>query len=131
MFRKGQSVIINDPNESYHGQSGVIIATDPRGSFPYQVRMVDGDYWFTAEEVSAPSTPDDENPHDFSRTGLGIGGLGYHVEEPTIPTVKQIERLEQMERKARRCRRCGCTDVFDGAMFTTDPSSGLCDDCYG
>ena len=29
------------------------------------------------------------------------------------------------------CRSCGSDDVLGGAMFTTSPSSGLCDDCYG
>jgi hypothetical protein len=29
-----------------------------------------------------------------------------------------------------RCRRCGQSE-FSGAMFTTDPGSGFCDDCYG
>lgn len=33
--------------------------------------------------------------------------------------------------RATTCRRCSKSDLFDGAMFTTDPSSGLCDDCYG
>jgi len=74
---------------------------------------------------------EDEHPHDFDRTGLGIGGLGRHVEEPAVPTVQQMERLEQMEQSAQYCKRCRHSDVFDGAMFTTDPGSGLCDDCYG
>ena len=30
----------------------------------------------------------------------------------------------------QRCRRCGQSE-FSGAMFTTDPSSGFCDDCFG
>jgi hypothetical protein len=60
--------------------------------------------------------------------GYGIGGLGRHAERPIIPTIEQMERVEQAEKRARRCRRCGDTDVFDGAMFTTAPSSGLCDE---
>jgi hypothetical protein len=68
--------------------------------------------------------------HDFD-SGLGIGGLGRHIEEKPVPTVEQVKRLEQMEARATYCRKCGQSDVFDGAMFTTDPSSGLCDDCYG
>jgi len=76
VFKKGKSVIINSPGESYHGQPGTIIDTDPRGAFPYQVRMSDGDYWFTAAEVSVPSRPDDENPFDLSL---------IHISEPTRP----------------------------------------------
>lgn len=33
--------------------------------------------------------------------------------------------------RATTCRRCDKSDLFDGAMFTTDSASGLCDDCYG
>lgn len=72
-----------------------------------------------------------ECPHDFDRAGLGIGGLSRQIEKPAVLTIKQIKYLRRLEHKATRCRRCGQSDVFDGAMFTTDPSSGLCDDCYG
>jgi len=74
---------------------------------------------------------EDEHPHDFDRTGLGIGNLGRYVEEPAVPTIQQIERLEKLEAQAQYCKRCGCSDVFDGAMFTTIAGSGLCDDCCG
>lgn len=67
--------------------------------------------------------------YDFDG-GFGIGGLGRHVEKPIIPSVEAIERVERMEQRATYCKRCGQSDVFDGAMFTTDASSGLCDDCY-
>ena len=67
---------------------------------------------------------------DFSRSGLGIGGLGSYQEPPFIPTVAQMERMDQMEASATTCRKCGESDVMDGAMFSTDRSSGLCDDCY-
>jgi len=67
---------------------------------------------------------------DFDKTGLGIGGLGRYVEPVTVPTVEQIERLEHLEQQLHHCRRCGCSEM-DGAMFTTDPASGLCDDCCG
>lgn len=68
--------------------------------------------------------------YDFDK-GFGIGGLGRHVEAPVIPTIAQMKRLERLEAQAHSCRRCGESDVFDGAMFTTAPSSGLCDDCFG
>lgn len=62
---------------------------------------------------------------------IGIGGIGIYEENemPQIPTVAQIERMERLERQATYCQRCGESDVFDGAMFTTLGSSGLCDDC--
>ena len=64
---------------------------------------------------------------------MGIGGIGTYAENemPVIPSVAAIECMERMEARARYCRRCGQSDVFDGAMFTTDRGSGLCDDCYG
>jgi hypothetical protein len=65
---------------------------------------------------------------DFDR-GFGIGGLRRH-EEDHVPTAAEIARGEELKRQARYCRRCGCSDIFDGAMFTTDPASGICDDCY-
>ena len=74
--------------------------------------------------------PPEENPADFSHSGLGIGGLGSYQEPPFIPTLTQMERMERLEAEATTCRRCGQDDVFGGAMFTTDASSGLCDDCY-
>jgi len=61
--------------------------------------------------------------------GYGIGGLGQHAEEGPTPTAEQVERVVRQERRARRCSSCGCSSL-DGAMFTTDASSGLCDDCY-
>ena len=66
---------------------------------------------------------------DFDRGGFGIGGLGRYEEPPFIPTKAQMDKLECMEARATYCRRCGESDVFDGAMFTTLASSGLCDDC--
>lgn len=71
----------------------------------------------------------DENPHDFSRSGLGIGGLGRHEEPATWPTAATMERMDKLDAQ-QRCRHCGGRE-WTGAMFTTDPSSGLCDDCYG
>ena len=65
---------------------------------------------------------------DFDR-GYGIGGLGKHEEKPVAPTAGQIEQVVRQERRARRCKACGCSEL-DGARFTTDASSGLCDDCY-
>lgn len=32
-------------------------------------------------------------------------------------------------RRGQVCQYCGGSE-FSGAMFTTDPSSGYCDDCY-
>ena len=67
---------------------------------------------------------------DFDQ-GFGIGGLSRYEEPIIVPVAAQLKRMERMEARARRCRRCGETDVFDGAMFTTDSSGNLCDDCYG
>ena len=88
--------------------------------------------WNEAENryEAAPLIPDNESPHDFSHSGLGIGGLSSYEEPTVIPTVKQMERLEKMEQRATRCRRCGQSDEFDGAMFTTG-GGNVCDDCFG
>lgn len=60
---------------------------------------------------------------DFD-TGLGIGGLARHEEPPPTPTAREIRGEAQST--LRRCGRCGQT----GAMFTTDPARGVCDDCF-
>jgi len=71
-----------------------------------------------------------KNPFDFDG-GFGIGGLARHEEQESIPTVEQIKHAEQkqIEAQLHRCRICGASEM-DGAMFTTDPDSGICDDCY-
>ena len=96
-----------------------------------------GEYtWNEADHIYEPVAVVSPNPpeqppqtYDFDR-GFGIGGLARYEEPPFIPTVAQMERLERLEAQATYCRRCGQSDVFDGAMFTTDRSSGLCDDCF-
>lgn len=137
MFKVGDTVTINDPRAAYHGEKAVIVRTR-KGELPYklQVKSLGYDYWFRADEVEGIvaddplAQPQAENPHDFSHSGLGIGGLGRHEEALVIPTLEAMERVENLVRQARTCRRCGQNSAFDGAMFTTAPSSGLCDDCF-
>ena len=50
--------------------------------------------------------------------------------DKSFPTPLVIRR-ESMPAPTMVCRKCDGDDSFSGAMFTTDPSSGLCDDCYG
>jgi len=126
-MKPGDTVTIHDPRATYHGEQGTIVSIKS-GPFPYRVEMQAGTFWFTAEEVHPTASP--EMGHDFDK-GFGIGGLGRHAEEPIIPTVEQMKRIETAEAKMQTCRRCRQSDLYDGAMFTTDPSSGLCDDCYG
>ena len=106
---------------------------------PYRYPGVNqpGEYTYSeADNLYRPVSQSQASPQpdisggDFDR-GFGIGGLGRYQEDPIIPSVTAIERVERMEARARTCRRCGQSDVFDGAMFTTDASSGLCDECYG
>lgn len=47
----GQYVRIKNAGEDYDGKIGVIIHVDKGASFPYRIRMDDGNYWFTTEEV--------------------------------------------------------------------------------
>ena len=110
----------------------------------YRIRKIQGSYKITFDgtmtRAEAEAERDrlnhsvlDQEPsqsYDFDR-GFGIGGLARYAEPPVIPTVQQMERVAKLEAQAVRCRRCGDTDMFDGAMFTTDAASGLCDDCYG
>lgn len=65
---------------------------------------------------------------DFD-SGLGIGGLGRHVEQPPMPSARVIEYHIQRQARAMRCTRCGETEI-EGAMFTTDPTRKRCDDCF-
>lgn len=64
---------------------------------------------------------------------MGLGGIGAYTENeiPIIPNEAALERIERMERTDIVCRRCGASQNFDGAMFTADRNSGICDDCYG
>ena len=90
-----------------------------------------GTYTWNESQNRYESAQDtDENPHDFSHSGLGIGGLGSYEEQATVPTASQLRRMEQ-EDNAQRCKGCGGTEYTTGAMFTTAPSSGYCDDCFG
>ena len=89
---------------------------------------IDDPYYNPAETKRDAATPQSAN-QDFSRSGLGIGSLSHHIEDPLIPSEAGLARVEQMHTQATTCRRCHQSDLFDGAMFTTDPASGLCDDC--
>jgi len=66
--------------------------------------------------------------HDTD-SGLGIGGISRYVEPIVVPSLQAAERYIQRTKRARRCRRCHQTDL-DGAIFSTAPDSGLCDDCF-
>ncbi|MFH1634308.1 MAG: hypothetical protein ABIG63_09920 [Chloroflexota bacterium] len=79
--------------------------------------------------VAAPQITE-ENPHDFSASGLGIGGLGSHVEQLPIPTVAQIARLEQIEQQVKYCRRCGDNDGPYGDARFGNGGGNVCDDCF-
>ena len=70
-----------------------------------------------------------ESPHDFSSSGLGIGGLANYDEPTIVPSVTAIKRTERIERKMTVCHRCGASDLIDGAMFTTG-GGNVCDDCF-
>jgi len=70
-----------------------------------------------------------ENPHDFSHSGLGIGGINNDQSMPEIPSLATMERIERLESTDVICRRCGASKNFDGAMFTTG-GGNICDDCF-
>ena len=70
-----------------------------------------------------------ESPHDFSSSGLGIGGLGNYDEPAIIPSVKAIEREQYLFDTDVVCRKCGASKNFDGAMFTNG-GGDVCDDCF-
>lgn len=69
----------------------------------------------------------DEAPQDFD-SGMGIGGINRIEETIPQPSSKTYQAQMQRINTARKCRKCGSTEL-EGAMFTTLPSSGLCDDC--
>ena len=62
--------------------------------------------------------------NDFDK-GFGIGGLGQLDEQQIVPSAEVLARIKRMEQAAQTCRRCKQTDLFDGAMFTTDPASAV------
>ena len=140
MFRVNDRVFINDPRSFDHNKRATVVAIDSTHTNPYQVQ-IDGDefaFWYKAGQLSAEPIQAQahapqvaaESVYDFDRTGAGIGGINRLQEDLIIPTKAAFERYERLEARATYCRRCGKSDVFDGAMFTTDPASGLCDDCY-
>ena len=71
----------------------------------------------------------DENPHEFSHSGLGIGGLANYEEPPVVPSVVAIERVQHLMDIDVICRCCGASKTFVGAMFTTG-GGYICDDCF-
>lgn len=71
----------------------------------------------------------DEHPHDFSHSGLGIGGINNDQSMPEIPSAKAFERVQKMVDTDVICRRCGASKNFDGAMFTNG-GGDICDDCF-
>lgn len=118
-----QAQLDEDATRPSHHSSKYPNVTRP-GEYHYS--EADNEFYPIAQDATAQVV----EQADFDG-GFGIGGLSRYIEDPIIPTVKQMERQDQMERKAQYCRSCGCSDIFDGAMFSTDASSGLCDDCYG
>ena len=72
---------------------------------------------------------DETRAHDFSRSGLGIGGINDDQTLPIIPSVAAIERVQRMHDTDIICTRCGASKNFDGAMFTTG-GGDICDDCF-
>ena len=79
----------------------------------------------------------------YGTEGLGIYSPNGAFEGPFVSLEWAREKIDGYAPKpaprkrqtfaptsTQRCRRCGQSE-FSGAMFTTDPSSGFCDDCYG
>jgi len=132
-YHIGERVTVNHPGEHYDGETATVIEVDPASrEFPYRVQMgsVDDEgetlFWFGADEL-LPIAPSAQ-----SEPVLGIGGIGVFTENemPIIPSARAMARAERLEKTDIICRRCGASKNFDGAMFTTDASSGICDDCY-
>jgi hypothetical protein len=72
----------------------------------------------------------EENPYDFSWSGLGIGGINDDQSMPEIPSLAVIGRQLRLAETDIICRRCGASMHFDGAMFTNG-GGDVCDDCFG
>lgn len=129
MYKVGDTIKINEPQAAYHGELGTIVQVHPGDAYPYQIKLRIGTFWFPAEELVATPDANIKQPsQEFIDGGLAIGGLGRHVEQSPAPTVEQIKRQDRRQAQTRRCKSCGCSEL-DGAMFTTAPGSGLCDDC--
>ena len=78
---------------------------------------------------SNPQYIESENSHDFSSSGLGIGGINNDQSLPEIPSIAAMDRVQRMMDTDIICRRCGASQNFDGAMFTTG-GGDICDDCF-
>ena len=97
----------------------------------YEIRGVTGPGKYTWNEQRDCYEPvagaDTESAAIF-----GIGGIGIarENETPHVPSERAFNRYMDALENARVCRRCRQSEL-DGAMFTTNPSSGYCDDCCG
>ena len=67
-------------------------------------------------------------------SGFGIGELGQIPASDPLAEM-EAEELQPTTRRLRpgqrqmRCRECGQTGYTGEYPFSTNPSSGLCDDC--
>lgn len=137
MFTLGTRVYENDSRSTDFGRQGTVVQINHQNPYPYLV-LLDGDqfkFWHPAKFLSLtkPELPRAAavTEPDASSAIFSVGGIHIAIENetPIIPTMAAIERVEQMERKMVVCRRCGCSDLFDGAMFTTG-GGDICDDCF-
>ena len=121
--RENEAPLPGSDNALLYDVAKTLGLTDPQAS------ILAGDNEQAQPDAPAQTLVDSAVSYDFSESGLGIGGLGTHQEMPIIPTVAVIERIEKAEAEMIVCRRCGCSDIFDGAMFT-DGGGDICDDCF-
>lgn len=133
MHKIDDRVKINEPRNLDHNKLATVRAIDFTNGNPYQAH-VDGDeyaFWYKESMLTPVNESAVNEAVSDLDSGLGIGGLARHVEEMPVPSLAAMKRVEKLESEATTCRKCGDDDAFDGAMFTTDPASGSCDDCYG
>jgi hypothetical protein len=79
-------------------------------------------------------TKNAENPHDFSSSGLGIGGLGaqntaaYEIE--MIEARCRYEEKRQLDIDSGRMKKCRCGHWCEPVLVMSTSSGSSCPDCY-
>ena len=92
-------------------------------------------YWEQFSAASRVPGGPAANDAGSKTSGFGVGELGQ-VPESDLAAEAEAERLQPSPRrrpgrKYMSCRRCHQGGYVGDHPFSTCPSSGLCDDCFG
>jgi len=88
----------------------------------------------TAEEVNAGLKKGEEVTFDYVMDSgsyvIRDKAITKALREKNEREAKKRRAVQNAGRKFMRCQSCGQTGYAGGYPFSTNPSSGLCDDCF-